>query len=173
MSDPSTWPSAKFKHHDAWPRLSETLPHREPGRCHACGTMPNEAPPARNGRKRPLDLQLWQEHDQWDRPEMRYVLLCGPCAKRIIEPHPRLYKQLDLFAPAPGVMGVCRDCRWRAGPRCLCPKARANGGAGMATLGPRPTDVHVCRSPRRLSGWIKLYPGPVTDCDGKEVADGL
>lgn len=170
MSDPSTWPSASFKRTE-WPRLSETLLHREPGRCNACG-LP-EARGAAAGVSGPPLLTTWQEHDRDDKPEPRYVVLCRPCGEKLIEPHPRLYAEMPSYAPAAGANLICLDCVHRDGCRCVCPDARANGGEGIVMSGPKPIDVHVQRAGSggrgRRCSWEKWYPGPVTSCTGKEA----
>lgn len=148
-----------------WPRLSDTLPYRSPSHCNACGRGSPDAPFLANGG----DLRLWQECDQNDRPEARYVLLCKACADRLIEPHPRLYRRIHHFAPAPGAMRLCGDCAHRDGTICRSPKARFNGGEGTFMVGPKPTRVHILRAPSRLSVWETWYNGPIKHCDGKET----
>ena len=115
------------------PRLSETLESLAwPRRCQACGaelTRPASRLRPSTGR---APATIWQEHDDADRPELRYIVLCGACADRLIEPHPRLYRRLDRNEPAPGVMRICEDCRHRQGGRCVSPRARAHGGPGLA-----------------------------------------
>lgn len=169
MRDPSTWPSAGFKRVE-WPRLSETLPHREPGRCNACGVEGNDMLVGGNLSATP-SLTTWQECDRDDRPEARYVLLCRPCGERLIDPHPRLYRALPRFTPAPGAMPICGDCAHRDGCRCASPSARYNGGEGILIHGPAPSTVHVLRADekgRRCGSWEQWYPGPSTRCTGKE-----
>ena len=143
-----------------WPRLSEPLPFpRVPDQCQSCGSGTGEGGPP---------LAAWREHDQFDRPENIYVLLCPTCSARLIDPHPRLYAAMGRFEPIPGVMPLCLYCRHRDGLRCTSPKAKLNGGEGITVIGPKPTDVHVCRRGGK-GGWMKLYPSPATYCDGKEV----
>lgn len=138
------------------PRLSESLPgERRPDRCQACGS--------------PCDLALWREHDEQDRPEAIVVNLCDRCSRKLIEPHPRLYEELARNAPWPGAIGICTACVHRDGLRCAHPDAKANGGIGVALTIARPHQVHLCRSPRRLSGWVKLWPAPAEDCRQREV----
>jgi hypothetical protein len=109
-----------------WPRLTESLPHRSAVACHRCGqVLPGK-----------YDLHWWQEHDDRDRPEPRYVLLCNPCADKIIEPHPRLYRRTERNEPCPGVMLQCVCCKHLDGLRCRHPQMRANGGPGVAFAGP-------------------------------------
>lgn len=157
------WPPPLMKESD-WPRLSETLAHREPGRCAECGH--EEAPETARSRM-PLHT-VWQECDRDDRPEPRYVELCRICSAKLIEPHPRLYRALNPHTPAPGAMPICRDCIHRDGTRCVCPAAKYNGGPGIEIIGPKPTMVHFLRSGKGArSGWEPLYPGPSTECTGK------
>ena len=139
-----------------WPRLTDDLVGpRSPDRCQGCGAYAR--------------LTRWQEHDDADKPEPRVVVLCERCSGRLIEPHPRLYAALDPDAPVPGAMPLCLDCRFRAGVRCLHPDLKANGGPGLEIL-PLPLRVLVCRSPRRLSGWETIYPGPPLACQGRETS---
>lgn len=145
-----------------WPRLSQTLTGpKSPDRCQSCGC---------NGNK---DFTRWIEHDEDDRPETIVVVLCKPCADRIIEPHPRLYHSLPRFEPFPGAMSVCLDCAFREGVTCKCPKAQINGGPGLKYEQPEPTTAHVDYSDkkgRRCGRWMRMYEGPVTACSGKEAA---
>jgi len=70
------------------PRLSQTLPERvEPGVCQACGEEKN--------------VCGWQEHDERDKPEAIVVWLCQACEKKLIKPHPRLYRPLQANEPFP------------------------------------------------------------------------
>lgn len=140
-----------------WPRLSETLTGpRLPDACQSCGLSDG------------VTLSAWQEHDDEDRREMILVMLCRLCAKRLIDKHPRLYRQLEPNEPWPGAIPLCLDCRHRTDLRCGHPEARANGGPGIELRMPRPTITHVSRSPRRLSGYVTIYPGPVRSCSGRE-----
>jgi hypothetical protein len=114
-----------------WPKLSVQLTGpRHPGACQSCGATGE-------------NLQLWREHDANDQPTYTVVVLCAPCAGRLIEPHPRLYSLLHRFAPFPGVMALCLDCRHRDGTACRSPKAKFNGGPGLEVLYPEPTRVHA------------------------------
>lgn len=145
-----------------WPRLSETLTHpRSLYTCQACG---------RSGADE-ATFSRWMEHDAQDKPEPIVVVLCRPCAAKLIEPHPRLYKQLSPNEPMPGAMPICDGCKHRDWTRCHNPLAQINGGPGLTMKFPKPSSVHVCRSPRSQSGWIHHYPGPVTECSGLEVDD--
>lgn len=135
-----------------WPRLSETLADTGPGCCQACGST--------------VGVSRWNECDEDDQPEPVAVTLCGACSDRLIEDHPRLYRQLLDDEPMPGSMPICADCPARKGVRCTSPVAGFNGGPGL-DYEPKPYSVHLCRSPRRLSGWKWLFPGPVKSCSGK------
>jgi hypothetical protein len=142
-----------------WPRLSETLTGpRHPNKCQSCGIEPIDQ----------VLIERWCECDAADRREPIVVVLCRDCSKRLIEPHPRLYVRLLHFEPMIGVMELCLDCKHRDGTRCINPKAQINGGPGLSVIYPKPTSVHVCRSPRSQSGWHNIYHGPATACDGRE-----
>lgn len=140
-----------------WPKLSETLPfERRPDRCQGCGVGGDA-------------LKSWRECDEADLKTPVIVVLCRRCSDAIIEPHPRLYWEVLKGEPLPGAMPVCSDCPHRDGLDCKCPLARFNGGPGLA-YEPMPSRVHLCRSPRKLSGWFWLGP-PVERCSGKDSAD--
>jgi hypothetical protein len=140
---------------ESWPKLSETLPGPvTPDRCQSCGAWG--------------DTDRWREHDEHDQPTPVVVVLCRPCSDKIIEPHPRLYARLQGNEPHAGAMPLCLDCQHRDGTRCAHPGARANGGPGIEIYIKQPYRVHVCRSPRRLSGWETLWPAPAQGCSGKE-----
>lgn len=145
---------------EKWPRLSETLTGQQhPHVCQSC-------------RQRSIDgeaLAYWQECNDRDVREYRIIALCVACSDRLIEPHPRLYHRLDKHQPMPGVMAICLDCRHRDGVRCQSPQAQFNGGPGLNVIFPKPSSVHLCRSPRSKSGWVHYYPGPPTACDGREI----
>jgi len=141
------------------PRLSEDLPGpRHPQLCQACGAGPER------------ELQRWMEHDEQDRPERVLVVLCPPCARRIIEPHPRLYELLDVFRPWPGAMDLCCDCRHRDGLQCRHPDLKANGGPGLELKFPTPISGHIKRGKPYRSGFQTVWTGPVRECVGREVA---
>ena len=133
-----------------WPRLSESLTDlRCPDACQSCGGDEG--------------LEGWQEHDQEDRPEPIAVVLCHHCRLRLIEPHPRLYRQMDKWEPFPGAMQLCVDCKHRQRLRCTHPDLKVNGGPGLLLTFPRPDMVIVCPG-----GPQTLYHGPVSDCAGLE-----
>lgn len=104
---------------ETWPRLSDRVGPRALSRCQACGGVGEVT---------------WQECDEADQPELIYVRLCRPCSDRIIEPHPRLYKQVARGEPAPGAMNCCIDCLHQQFLRCQSPLLKINGGPGMEVL---------------------------------------
>jgi hypothetical protein len=136
-----------------WPRLSETLTHaRAPELCQSCGQRVMQH----------RGLERWLECDDQDRPTNTVVILCARCSKNIIEPHPRLYRQLLDGEPFPGVMPVCNGCRFTESLKCTCPAAKINGGEGLFFL-PPPSRVHLNAGKR--SGWYWLGP-PIETCSG-------
>ena len=153
-----------FKHE--MPRLSKDLKgEKSRTRCQACGLQVLFDPLPKLPQ-----LRRWQEHDDGDRPEPIVVVLCKPCSNRLIEPHPRLYREMQAFEPHPGSMPICDDCTRREGVSCRHPEAKANGGQGVELIAPKPSYVHLQMSPRRHSGWRTLYTGPVISCKQKEAA---
>lgn len=151
-------------HPHPWPRLSETLPGvARPDQCQAGGPVCTT----------PCDLTHWRECDEDDVPGPVVVTLCQPCADRIVEKHPRLYHQLGDNEPYPAAMLLCLDCRHRDGGECTHPDLKCRGGPGLEIVAPRPSRFHVCRSPRRLSGWVTTWPGPAKACAGREANETL
>ncbi len=145
-----------------WPRLSADLPGtKHPDTCQGCG------------RHRDL-VTIWQECDEHDQPELIFVVLCKHCSDRLIEPHPRLYKQRAAFDPMPGVMHLCIPCRHRDGTRCANMQASINGGPGLKIIGPKPSVAMVDgRRNGRRCGWREvIYPAPPIACTGFEVIPG-
>lgn len=120
--------------------------------CHSCGGT--------------HELSRWQEHDDRDQPEYKMTILCKRCSDRLIEKHPRLYRQLDKYEPWPGGMALCQDCKWREGVYCKNKRAQVNGGPGLQMKYPPPAQA-FCRPGGRRT----IYLGPVTECDGKEIAE--
>lgn len=158
---------------ERWPRLSQTLRGpRDLQHCQACGTrgqLPGAEPPALLA----VELQVWREHDDQDKPEPLFLVLCGDCAGRRIEKHPRLYAEVDFRSPEPGVMPVCVLCRHREGFRCANPIAKANGGPGLRLDFPTPLEGFIDYSTgpkggRRAGHRFVSYRGPVT-CAGREL----
>jgi len=149
------------------PRLSVDLTGpKDPDECQACGgqyVLPGDC--AYRG-----EFQRWQEHDDNDLPEPIIVVLCETCSDRLIEKHPRLYRQLQGFEPWPGSELICRGCVHRIGVSCRHPDLKANGGTGLHLTMPPPSVAFMdgTRGGRR-AGWretIYLAPG-VTDCAGR------
>jgi hypothetical protein len=155
------WPGEEGPMPDAktWPRLSETLPHpRDSDVCQACGGEADS---------------LWVEHDERDQPEAVAVALCRACQARLIEPHPRLYRQLSTLEPWPGALGICRGCAFHGGLRCTNPASKLNGGRGMRIDIPQPDVVHVDGRDsrgRRFGRTMTMYRGPATACSGRQEA---
>ncbi len=145
-----------------WPRLSETLTHpRRPDACQSCGNQDRAL------------LQLWIEHDDFDKPTSTLVCLCLSCSGRIVEPHPRLYDTAPRNAPLPGAMALCTACRHRDGLTCKHPDLGANGGPGISIRYSQPSVMFVDGTRRRRrSGWqVKVYAEPPSACAGREVAE--
>jgi hypothetical protein len=144
---------------ESWPRLSETLPGAPSlDACMNCQRTWEEC-----------DLSRWQEHDDQDQPEPVIFVLCTPCSRAIIDPHPRLYRQLPRNEPMPGAMLLCEGCPHRDGLGCRHPDLKANGGPGLAIMAPRPTVAFVdgTRGGKR-TGWKETWwPGPPTRCKGR------
>jgi hypothetical protein len=138
-----------------WPKLTERLPAGEWGHCQKCGL----------GGELFTDLRVWQEHDERDRGTPAVVVLCESCSA-IIEPHPRLYRRLELDAPMPGVMHLCEGCEHREGYLCRHADLTINGGPGLEIQYPEPTRVH-----RNYGGgrgdWGWIFNGPAISCAGR------
>lgn len=139
-----------------WPKLSETLPcARAPNVCQSCGAGAE-------------NLQRWEEGDEWDKPTGVLVVVCVPCEQRLIEVHPRLYRQVDRWQPWPGAMALCVDCRHRDGLECSHPELARNGGRGLVISFPEPIRAFLCGS--RSRGLTHIYEGPPTACAGRAVS---
>ena len=142
----------------SWPKLSETLTHRrERHRCQACDFCDDD-----DGTL----VRPWLEHDERDKPTAVVVMLCKTCSDKIIEPHPRLYREVEPMEPFPGQLRLCQGCKHQAA--LVCTRSLLSGGPGVHLVFLKPLDVHLCRSPRSKSGWIKVWQGPVISCDSKE-----
>lgn len=146
------------------PKLTERSPRLTSGlnpfisriKCQRCGHTGPE-------------VRGWIEHDHHDQPEYLYVFLCKKCSNVLIDPHPRLYSQVMPNAPLPGIMDICADCRHRLRSQCISKLAKFNGGPGLKIDIVAPATAHITCSPRRNSGWIKIYTHPATGCSGKET----
>lgn len=136
------------------PGLSQTLHFfPAPDICQSCGGSDH--------------LTAWRECDEWDKPTAVAVVLCAKCSKKLIDPHPRLYVQLQEHQPFPGVMELCLDCPMREGVSCKSPLAKHNGGPGMQI------DAHgfggfFCGG--KGSGFQTLFTRAPSACAGKEAA---
>ena len=153
------------------PRLTEDLPHREPGVCSRCG----ERAMVLRDRDRETALPthaIWREHGDADEPEPGYIELCTACSDAVIGPHPRLYSRMPVNAPAIGAMPLCLDCVRRSGLRCTHPDAKANGGPGLAIDIDPPGTMHVNRGGGGRNYWTKVYTRPARSCAGHEPAAG-
>lgn len=141
-----------------WPRLSEQLNQhpRKVGLCQSCGSE--------------QDIRAWQEHDDWDRPEVKVVFLCKACSDRLISPHPRLYRRVEAGEPFPGAMPCCEACIHAKATACGSPLLKANGGSGLKLSFPPPTSVHIDgrRDGKRFGEWRQIFNGPV-ECAGREA----
>ena len=142
-----------------WPKLSETLPHREARTCNHCGA---------DERRSVKLFNYWQECDEEDQPTPRFVVLCQRCSELIIDPHPRLYRALDPHFPMPGVMPLCELCVSRNGIVCASPQAKFNGGPGLQ-YEPQGSYAMVCSRGRGCRRQY-LTAGPVTSCTGRATA---
>lgn len=145
---------------EKWPRLTETLPKcTERNACRACGQIYEDG----------ATLQLWQECDDQDKPQLRWLWVCEACEKKVITAHPRLYIGRTANSPAPGAMKICWGCSFSNQSRCDCPTASANGGTGIIikTSPPISCLVDGTRNGRR-TGWREtLYFHPPSHCNGR------
>ena len=136
-----------------WPRLSETLTGPiETQKCRSCGDI------------NPDDL--WQECDDADQPEKIYILLCKPCAKKLIKPHPRLYIDLQRNQPIPGMMPICDNCVYREGYKCS--QTLAAGGPGLRVQISAPSVCHVYYGGGR-GEWLKLWSMTAHGCTQRKA----
>lgn len=142
-----------------WPKLSRDLTGpRSPAQCQACGATEK--------------LGRWQEHNDIDKPLPVVVVLCGPCADRLIEPHPRLYRRLARNEPFPGTMRVCLDCTERDGVNCKSPMRLSNGGEGLPFPAADSTAHFDGTRGGKRCGWtVRTWSAEPTGCKGKIVAD--
>lgn len=150
----------------SWPKLSvELTGPKAPNVCQACGAVETPILPRTLGVGKLH--QRWREHDANDAPTRTIVILCPTCADRLIEKHPRLYSHIERMAPLPGCMTLCIDCPNRNGTGCTHPDLTANGGNGLTIIGPKATNVHVCRRGKGArSGWLDVYPWEPIACAG-------
>lgn len=149
----------KARSEKPWPKLSESLPYeRNPGCCQACGSTIAQ-------------VARWREYGDNDRPTSVIIVLCTICSDNLIEPHPRIYEELQPCEPDPGSMTICSDCIHRKHLCCQSPLLKANGGPGLRLQFPKPSVVLLDGQNKagRRTGWSKLmYRGPVT-CAGRQT----
>lgn len=139
------------------PGLSVTLTFpRRLDACQACG-------------REMFELRRWQECDENDKPTPVLVMLCERCEKRLINAHPRLYRQIDKWAPWPGAMELCVGCKFLDALACRSPLLKANGGAGLPVTPGASDDVHLNYGGGR-GEFKKMYHSPPSKCDGREVS---
>lgn len=137
-----------------WSRLSDTYhAWHAPDTCTHCGSRVDP----------PRTLTRWLEHDDNDRPSDPpvVILLCDTC-NACIDPHPRLYSQLDRYAPIPGVMReLCLSCPHRHGLTC--------GITAPTITVEEPIRGHMSysgKTGRRQGRFFTMYPNPPTACTG-------
>ena len=148
------------------PRLSEALQHSGSraylGLCGECGRVDSEAD---------REFTIFQECDEKDQREYRYVVLCERCAERLIAPHVRLYHRVSENAPAPGAMEICVDCKARVG--LYCPNTKQAGGEGVKITVSKPfvafMDGYDKKTRRRIGWREEIYSAPPSACTGKEI----
>lgn len=140
-----------------WPRLSVDLPYpRAIDTCQSCGATPELG----------AELQRWCEHDDEDEATPVVVILCATCAKRIIEPHRRLYSEIPANKPWPGAMDCCSGCRFAIALECNSPSLKRNGGPGVAIDSSAPERMHVNMG-RKRHLWLESYRRPPV-CHSRE-----
>jgi hypothetical protein len=132
-----------------WPRLSETLPHKNPECCGNCGATEATV----------VHFVRWQEHDEFDRVEPIMITLCVKCSDKIIDPHPRLYTRRHFNHPMPGGMECCGECTFRDGFRCAHKNLKANGGEGLILGICQPTVAFIDGRGKdgKRTGWRELW----------------
>lgn len=142
------------------PRLTATLQEmKHPFVCQSCGG--SAVPGFGNGLLRVV-TDRWQEYDHNDKPELKVVVLCGNCAKKLIAPHPRLYSKLAANAPFGGCMGICVSCRFREGVSCGHPRSKNKGGEGVRVQ-IKPSHKALVDGPA-YHGPVEFWPEPARGC---------
>lgn len=114
-----------------------------------------------------MPFYRYREHNDWDLPTSVLVVLCDACAKELIDPHPRLYDFEMPHRPLAGSMNCCAECIYRRELECGNPRAKANGGLGVALQYPEPAraffDYRTGPKGGRRAGHSELvWRGPVT-----------
>ncbi len=97
-------------------------------------------------------------------------MLCTTCSKRLITPHPRVYRRIPRRAPFPGIMDLCIDCRFRAGVTCTHPNRVSNGGEGLQIDAAPGMWAHARTAVG--SRTLTLYAYPPRACAEHETVEG-
>lgn len=144
---------------EKWPRLTVQIQgERHPGKCQRCAQE--------------WDLQIWQECDDCDQPEKKFIVLCDGCSEILIESHPRLYLEWPTNKPFPGLMAeLCSDCASRDGLCCMSPLLIVNGGSGMKITAHDRGAMHWHGTDQQgePTGGIWENWGPSQGCAGKDI----
>jgi hypothetical protein len=151
-----------------WRRLSIDLKHeRNPFICQSCGDVALTDTGGEADLPEPEEAGFirWQEHDQQDRPQPIYLVLCKQCSDRLIEPHERLYRPLGKWAPALGAMRFCLHCKFRDGLHCSHPDSKENGGPGLKLIMPKPTWAHLNYGGGK-GEFRNIWIGAIKECGG-------
>lgn len=139
-----------------WRKLSEDAGHpKTPLACQCCG--------------QDFDVELWIECDEADRETTVAITVCDCCARKHINPHPRLYRVLEHNRPFPGAMNVCIECPHRDGMRCASPLLKANGGPGLPIRAAKPSPIFMCGG--KNSGLLMDYGLTPPTCDGRPLRE--
>lgn len=146
-----------------WPALSKDLPHeRHPCICQACGGVLGEG--------RCNNLRKWIECDGKDQPTDTLVILCDPCGKKLIDPHPRLYHAVYGDKPIPGAIhNLCASCGFRRGLTCTHKDLTVNGGAGLNIKTKKLGTAHLYFGGGK-GAWIEQW-APAAGCAGHTTED--
>lgn len=140
-------------------RLTDLPGEKHPHKCQSCGQQG-----FLSGAGGIQLLTRWQECDDRDKKELKVVVLCYVCARDSIQQHPRLYHQLDKNTPFPGAMSICIPCRHRSGVTCRHPKAKINGGFGVALTIGAPISGFI--DGPKYRGPMQIWTAAATDCEG-------
>lgn len=115
------------------------------------------------------EFRMWAECDEQDRPEPNNILILCKSKKcrKILDEHPRLYREVPWGAGGPGkFMLTCGDCKFRDKGTCTSPMLATNGGPGMEVRFARGLPVvHVSYS-NGTGGYIGTNNTPANRCAG-------
>jgi hypothetical protein len=116
---------------------------------------------------------MWQECDDQDKPEKKYIIACRRMKKekkkesceKVITDHDRLYVQVPWAGDQPGILMLqCENCTKRREFNCTDPRTKKNGGEGLLITGSKPFgDAIMCTG----KGCIQLPP-VFNKCEGFE-----